>query len=146
MTNSSYLAIDPGITSGWAIFDEQGNVLNYGQFKLDEVDDAIPELIHEKLIAVICEDYRNHGWMQQKKWSRNDTSKIIGRIEAIAALRKVPVHLQPNTVKAIGYKWAGLNEAPSNHSISHQFDAVAHGVYWLQKNNIRPVGKAIQND
>lgn len=139
----SYLAIDPGHTSGWATFDDEGNILGYGQFRMEDLNKDLSNLLTSDLKAVIVEDYRNHGWTQQKKWSRNDTSKIIGKIELLSDMRGVAVHLQPNTVKAIGYKWAGLGQAPSNHSISHQFDAIAHGVYWLQQNGIRKVGKAL---
>lgn len=138
----SYIAIDPGHTSGWATWDHEGNLQQFGQFNLQELG-KLNELIHDNLKHIIVEDYRNHGWTQQKRWSRNETSKIIGRIEALAELRGVSLSLQANTVKSIGYKWAGLGEAPSNHAISHQFDAVAHGTYWLQTNGIIPPGKAI---
>lgn len=139
---SSYLALDPGHTTGWATFDDKGNILEMGQFTLKEVN-RLNELIHDNLKTVIVEDYRNHGFTQQKKWSRNETSKIIGRIEALCEIRNIEVVLQPNTVRGIGYKWMG-SEQPTNHSISHQWDAAAHGVYWLQKNGVRPVGQTLK--
>lgn len=139
---STYLALDPGETTGWASFDDKGEILEMGQFSLKEVN-RLNDLIHENLKTVIVEDYRNHGFTQQKRWGRNDTSKVIGRIEAICSIRGVEVVLQPNTVRNIGYKWMGT-EQPKNHSISHQWDAAAHGVYWLQKNDIRPVGLVIK--
>ncbi len=142
----AYLAIDPGITSGWAQFDAQGSILAYGQFHIRDATSVLDDLITSDLKTVIVEDYKNHPWMRQKNWSRNDTSKLIGGIEMICNLKQVPRVLQPNTVKAIGYKWAGLDEAPTNHSISHQFDAVAHGVYYLQQQGIRPVGKAMMKN
>lgn len=134
----AYVSFDPGETTGYATFTAQGDVIEYGQFKLIDQTKWLTVLISNvpNLKAVITEDYRNHGWQQQKRWSRNQTSKNIGKIEIIAELRGVPCHLQPNTVKAIGYKWAGMNGAPSNHAISHQFDAVAHGKYWLVQHNI----------
>lgn len=141
--SSRYLAIDPGITSGWAEFDDHGSVLAYGQFHIREVTEKLRELCHEDLLGVIVEDYKNHPWAKQRSWERNDTSKLIGRIEMICGLRQIPMILQPNTVRAIGYKFAGLDEQPTNHSISHQFDAVAHGVYWLVTNNIRKAGQGL---
>jgi hypothetical protein len=143
MSSSAYLAIDPGHTIGWATFDVKGSILNMGQVKMEHFNREFEVLLHSDLKAVITEDYRNHPWMKQKGWGRNETSKIIGKIELLADLRGVPMHLQPNTHKAIGYKWAGLKEAPTNHSISHQYDAVAHGVYWLTTNNIRTMGQEI---
>jgi hypothetical protein len=142
---SSYLAIDPGHTIGWATFDEEGNILEYGQTKMEHFNKDFDKLLHSALKGVITEDYRNHPWMKQKGWGRNETSQIIGKIEMLAEMRQIPLHFQRNTVKSIGYKWAGLKQAPSNHAISHQYDAIAHGVYWLQSNNIRPVGKAIKD-
>jgi hypothetical protein len=58
----------------------------------------------------------------------------------------VPLTLQPATAKNSGYLWAGLSSAPTNHAISHQYDAVAHGIYWLQVNGIREIGKAIPKE
>lgn len=142
---SVYIAFDPGHTSGWATFDENGDVIEMGQFTLDELS-RIKDLIHEDIKAVIVEDYKNHGYMQQKRWGRNETSKVIGRIEAVCDMLGVPApHLQPNTVRAIGYKWMG-SEQPKNHSISHSWDACAHGVYWLQTNGIRPVGRSMMKE
>ena len=143
--NSDYLAIDPGLTSGWATFNDQGVVIDLGQFKYEERNNVLKDLIHENLKEVIVEDYRNHGFTQQKRWSRNETSKLIGVIETYCTIKNVPIVLQPNTVKAIGYKWAGI-KPPSNHSISHQYDAVAHGTYRLQQTGIRKPGLAIKEE
>lgn len=145
MTKSSYLAIDPGETTGWATFDSEGNVIRMGQFSMAKLNEELTELVHSELKQVIIEDYKNFAWKQQKKWSQNQTSKNIGKIELLCDLRSVPFFLQPASVKSIGYRWAGLDGPPSNHAISHQWDAYVHGVYWLQKMGIRPVGKAILN-
>lgn len=138
-----YVALDPGETTGWATFDEKGKTLQMGQFKVAEQNEALKTLIHPAVLMVIIEDYRNHGWTQQKRWSRNQTSKNIGKIELYCDLFGVKYVLQPNTVKSMGYMYQGT-KAPANHSISHQFDANAHGVYWLQTNGIRPVGMAMK--
>lgn len=139
----SYVAIDPGETTGWATFDEKGKLLQMGQYKMHEQNEALKAIIHPAVLMVIIEDYKNHGWTQQKRWSRNQTSKNIGKIELYCDLFGVKYHLQPNTVKGMGYKYQGT-EPPKNHAISHQFDAAAHGVYWLQQNGIRPVGAAMK--
>lgn len=147
LKKSTYLAIDPGEGgttggTGWCLFDRKGNATAYGQVKTPDLTKVLTEILHSGLLGVVVEDYRNHGWTQQKKWSKNVTSKHIGKIEMLAEMRSVPVHLQPNTVKSIGYMWMGM-EPPTNHAISHQFDAMAHGVYWLQSSGIRPVGKSL---
>lgn len=137
MTDNVYVAIDPGETTGWATFDENGVITGFGQFTQDEQTKWLSDNITEGVtLEVIVEDYRNYSWQQQKKWSRNQTSKNIGAIEMLCQLRGIPYVLQPANVKTIGYKWAGLDKAPSNHTISHQYDAVAHGTYRLRQRGI----------
>ena len=145
MTKSSYLAIDPGLTSGWATFDDAGIIIEMGQFTMAELMTVLKELIHADLKTVIVEDYVNYGWKQQKKWTRNDTSKIIGKIETLCELLSIPIVLQAAMHRPVGYMYAGLVQ-PKDHSISHQYDAYAHGVFWLQTNGIRAVGKAMKHD
>jgi len=136
----SYLAVDPGETTGWATFDEKGELLLMGQVKQIEFNKFFVKMLKDSsLKRVIIEEYRNYGWKQQKRWSTNQTSKNIGGLEMVCDSYDIPYTRQAASCKPAGYKWAGL-EQPSNHSISHQFDAVAHGVYWLQENGIRPVG------
>jgi hypothetical protein len=141
MDNSAYLAIDPGDMTGWAKFDENGKILEYGQVSEAEFMEWITENVHENLKHVICEDfllYQHKAMSQTNSRARKmKTSKKIGQLEMTCQLRGVPITLQPASNKPIGYMWGGLGEAPSNHSISHQFDAYAHGVFFLQKNGIR---------
>lgn len=135
MTEVAYIALDPGETTGWAKFNDKGEPLAYGQVLQQDLAKWLDKNIRD-LKAVICEEYRNYHWQKQKKWSRNQTSKNEGAVEMVCNMRGIPFHLQPANIKKIGYKWAGLQEAPT-HSISHQFDAVVHGVYWLTMNKIR---------
>lgn len=132
-----YVALDPGETTGWAKFDADGEIVAYGQYvQMDQVK-WLTQNVTDSVKTVIVEDYRNYSWQKQARWSRNQTSKNIGAIEMLCSMRGIPVVLQPANIKVIGYKWAGLGEAPSNHNISHQYDAVAHGVYWLTTSGIR---------
>ena len=131
-----YLALDPGETTGWAKFNKDGVIIEYGQYVQGEQTKWLTENLTSDLEAVICEEYRIYNPKRQKRWSRNETSKNEGAIQLLCEMRQVPFHLQPANVKAIGYKWAGLGQAPSNHAISHQFDAVAHGTYWLRQKGI----------
>jgi hypothetical protein len=132
-----YIALDPGETTGWAKFDENGEVIKIGQFRQQDQNRWLADNITDTVKGVIVEDYMNYGHKQQKKWSRNQTSKNIGAIGLLCSMRNVPCYLQPANIKSIGYKWSGLGAAPSNHNISHQYDAVAHGVYFLTTRGIR---------
>ena len=142
MTKHSYLAIDPGETIGWATFDDSGTMMMMGQSRFETFAKDFESLLHSDLKHVITEEYKNYGHMQQKKWSKNNTSKVIGKIELMCELRSVPLTMQMANCYRIGAMWGGF-EIPKNHSISHQYVAVAHGIYWLQQNGIRPVGKGL---
>ncbi len=139
LEKAAYLSIDPGETTGYALFDKEGAVVVFGQLltKTTAEQTQFFNYVVPHVRQVIAEDYKNHGFTQQKRWSRNQTSKNIGGVETICELHGVPIYLQANTVKSIGYKWAGMEGPPSNHSISHQYDAYVHGVYWLVVNNLR---------
>lgn len=144
----AYLAIDPGDMSGWAHWDAGGNLLAYGQVAEAEFNRWIRrELENKHLQKIICENYLNSAYkpisMHVSKRNRsNKTSKKIGAVEAIAEMHDVPVILQPNTHIKIGSMWSGF-PIPSNHSISHQFVAIAHGTYWLVQNGIKNLADSI---
>lgn len=142
-----YLAIDPGETTGWATFDANGIETAIGQVAQKDFNTWFIQMLREHDIdTVICEDYKNFGWMEQKKWSKNQTSKNIGGIEMACDSMGVKCVLQSNTKYALGAGYGGF-DIPSNHSISHQFVALAHGIYYLQEEiHVRPVGLAIPDE
>lgn len=135
MTEFAYLAIDPGETSGWAGFNEKGVIQEFGQFTQAEQTAWLDKHVGVWVKMMIIEEYRNYkgGTFGGQI---NKTSKNIGAIEMICELRGVPYTRQPANIKSIGYKYAGLGKAPDNHAISHQYDAVAHGTYYLRVNGI----------
>lgn len=135
MTEWFYLALDPGETTGWATFDEKGVIQEFGQFTQEEQNKWLDANITPNLKMVIVEEYRNYRG-GTFKGQKNQTSKNIGAIEMICELRGVPYTRQPANIKSIGYKFAGMKGPPSDHRISHQYDAVAHGTYWLRVNGI----------
>lgn len=138
-----YLAIDPGETAGWATFDAKGAVVQIGQYTMKDQNRALRILIKPGLKMVVIEDYKNFAWKRQKNWSQNQTSKNIGKTEMVCDLNDVPYFLQGSDRKGMGFQYLGIEE-PKNHAIGHQFCAMAHGVYWLQVNGIRPVGMAMK--
>lgn len=145
----AYLAIDPGDTSGWATFDDQGNLTGMGQFGEGEFVKEISDLLHSDLKHVIVEDYVlfQHKAMAQtsSRGRKLKTAKMVGKIEMLAELRNVPVTKQESSKYSVGAAWGGF-EIPSNHSISHQYVAAAHGVFFLQQNGIRKIGQGIKKE
>lgn len=129
-----YLALDPGKTTGWATFDAEGIGVAYGQANIKELYELLGST---EATVFIVEDFELFPW--KSKDMPFDTlvaCRIIGAIDYAASLKNAEVILQKPTIKTIGYKWAGITK-PSNHTISHGPDAYVHGVYYLQKNNIR---------
>lgn len=129
----TYLAVDPGGSTGWATFDSKGDGITIGtchtrEQVYDMLRDTKPDLI-------ILED-----WITQQGihlgGDKMETVRVIGAIEFYAYIRVIPIKLQPNTIKPIAYKWAGMVK-PKRKSLTHETDAYVHGVYYLQKNGIR---------
>ena len=144
----AYLAIDPGDTSGWATFDEDGNLIGLGQVKESDFVKEFTDLLTSSLKHVIIEDYVlfQHRAMAQtnSRGRKLKTPKMVGKLEMLAELRGVPYTKQESSRYPIGAMWGGF-EIPSNHAISHQYVAAAHGVFWLQSNGIRKPGQGDKN-
>ena len=129
------LAVDPGESSGWATFDAKGTITGTGICRSrDEVYEMLKSIV--PVAKVVIEDFRlySHKAVQQSV-SQLETVRVIGAIESWAALNDVSVTLQPASIKSIAEKWSGL-KATGSHKNSHHIDAINHGIYYLQKNDI----------
>jgi hypothetical protein len=144
-TEAKYLAIDPGDTFGFAKFDSDGNMCSLGQEHEDNFIKWSDENITSDLDTVIVEDYKLIPGKKSRgqAWSRMKTSKQIGKIELMCEMRGVKLVLQPNNKYPIGAMWGGFT-IPSNHAISHQYVAAAHGVFYLQQQGIRKPGQGLK--
>lgn len=140
MTEVAYLAIDPGDTTGWCTFDAEGKLLEMGQVGKTEFVKWLSDALTSDLKAVICEDYvlfKHKAMAQTNSRGRNlETAKKVGKVELLAELKNVPFIKQESSKYRIGAMWGGF-EIPTNHSISHQYVAAAHGVFYLQQAGIR---------
>lgn len=125
--DTNILALDPGKTTGWALFSNKGILVNSGEipnhFVTEWLDSIEPGI-------VVVEDYRNMPWKKQGG-SNMPASQVIGMVKEYCRWRQIKVVLQQNTVKPIAYRWAGLKKK------SHENDAIAHGWYYCQKSGIR---------
>lgn len=146
MTESSkvpyYLALDPGGSTGWATFTEDGHGITMGTCKTRE---KVYDLLKDTNPSfIIIED-----WITRKDvhlgGDRLEVVRVIGAVEFYAYIKRIPIVHQPNTIKPIGYKWAGLSKAGSKKD-SHERDAYVHGVYFLQKRGLRKLQQGIRGD
>lgn len=127
------LALDPGETTGFATFDANGDSLEIGEVFSDAELDELLDRVAPDLIVV--EDWVTNPHVHMGG-NKQLTARTIGSVESWARRHTAKVILQPNTIKSIGYRWAGIPK-PKNKSLSHRSDAYVHGVYYLQKNGIR---------
>jgi hypothetical protein len=141
-----YLSIDPGISTGYATFKANGDLIRTGTLRdgktelypfLETLDSDMMVDYLGRPLDIIVENYRLYPWKSMSQsWSSLETVRFIGAIDFWASRWDFPVHLQDPQVKGIAYKWAGLT-VPKNHDMSHETDAFVHGVYFLQKAGIR---------
>lgn len=136
-----YLAIDPGISTGYATFRANGDLIRTGTLRKgkEELYPFLAKLEPERdmTLDIVVENYRLYPWKAMaQSWDSLETVRFIGAIDLWATWCKYSVHLQDPQVKSIAYKWAGITK-PKNHDMSHETDAFVHGVYYLQKAGIR---------
>ncbi len=137
----NFIAIDPGNTTGWARFRETDfnsvhkhwTIDEFGRVDKDDVwewiEDTGPDLY-------VVENYRIRPAAIQgnysHQWSSGETLRIIGAIDSRARRIGSPVVLQEPAIKPVGYGLAGIKYKAGKKG-THEFDAIAHGVYYLVK-------------
>lgn len=140
----NYFAIDPGETTGYALFDSQGRVTKRGQiYGRNEFCAILEKLLSNRdrgVTHVLFETYKIFPWVNQGG-SEVPAAKVIGVIEYLCDKYDIYcIGVDPRH-KRIGYAWAGIKR-PANHALSHEWDAVAIGEFWLRKNKVKPNDKA----
>lgn len=137
-----YLAIDPGQHIGYAWFDSKGipvenaEIDGHNKF-MDWLEEGpVPE-------KIIYETYRNRPWATANQWADNKTSMLIGMILRYAHKNKVElVSSEPGNLY-IGLRFLNMGhlyskrQGKSRKHVPNGLSALAHGVYMLQKLNIR---------
>lgn len=137
-----YLAFDPGLTTGWAKFDNDGVIQASGQVSHDGlmhlVDGFEVEHNTDPVKVVIYEVYRifRHKAMAQVG-SEVPAAQAIGIIKTLIRATGAQEVKQPSHILSIAEKWTGLSPV-GDHKNSHWVDAFNHGAYWLIKEGIRP--------
>lgn len=143
--SNHYFAIDPGETVGYALFGRDGVLTKSGQiYGRNEFCKILEALLSRKdgtgVSHVIFETFKIFPWVNQGG-SECPAAKVIGVIEYLCDKYDVTYNGVDPAYRRIGYAWAGIKR-PTNHALSHQWDAVAIGEYWLRKNKVKPNDKA----
>lgn len=146
------LTIDPGETTGWALWDADWKLLEAGQTPLNEFCTALFWYVAgerldagctgagefdwmERVQRIVCEDWAIYPWEAQNLgWDKCRTARGIGRIELIAQVAEIELVLQPAKIKETALA-AGAEELflSPRHPNRHANDAIMHGVYYRLK-------------
>lgn len=125
------LALDPGLTTGWAFF-ERGILKKCGQCPGDDI--RLEQLIDLlKPTHVAMEEYVLYPWAsKQQAWSDFPVPQLIGVIKFVCRKRKIKVYMQGANLGKGFCTDAKLRSW--NYYIvgkKHANDAIRHGCYWL---------------
>lgn len=127
------LFVDPGDTTGYAIFEEDGELLTKGQADFDKFLDF---LIQNTFDRIVVEDYRlRKGKQAQQTGSRFQAVQVIGALKYVARQERIGFELVNVQAKTLGSMYSGV-KPPSDHKKSHEVDAYNIGIYWLVANDI----------
>jgi len=125
----NYLSIDPGKANGVCGYDAK----HYLVFMLTIQAVDMNLFIHqfEQVKTCIIEDFKLYpNKTRAQHYSDMETSRVIGRVESWAELKKVELVKQGATVKATGYAWIGEKPLPKSNVRNHMMDAHVHFMYW----------------
>ena len=130
------LSLDPGETTGWAVF-ENGELLAAGQLDTSAIEQSAAVIqslikIHTPAI-VVYEDYRVYGWKADAhSWAALHTPQLIGAIKTICSLLSIPTHTQMAQVAKQFCTDTKLKEwGMYQKGLKHARDAIRHGCYFI---------------
>ncbi len=134
---ATYWAFDPGETTGYATFNEEGELMAAGQiYGFDSLVEWLAVTPSDRLKAVICEDFI----ILRKKaavfaGNKMEVIQAKGAIRAHTSSKKVKFILQRSDIKPIAERLTGVRPK-GKHSENHWVDALNHGKYYLIKQGI----------
>ena len=133
---NTLLALDPGETTGWAVFLD-GRLTSSGEIKYESENQVLLD-IYELMKAdrndyVVAEDYRIYAHKKDSHtWDALFTPKLLGAIQLICALEETPLILQMASTgkgfcKDHKLKIWGMYQEGQRHAR----DAIRHGAHAL---------------
>lgn len=137
-----YLAYDPGKTTGFTRFNNEGEPETYGQLSLEELMDHVDLMLHrhdsDPLKAVIYEQFAVYRHKAQKlTGSKMEVAQAIGIIKKLAKDTGATLVVQDASIKSVAEKWTQVSAKGLSHDKTHWIDAFNHGAYYLINQGIR---------
>lgn len=136
----TYLAWDPGETTGWALFDLTGKPLEMGEVQYgDELLNVIRS--KGKVGFYVCEDYRfrskargvQGGYRYTPDWDPGIAARAIGYIDMGAKMYGIPCHYQPSSVLTLTAQAFNLYVGRDKSHPTDYMAAVLHGLHYARK-------------
>lgn len=133
-----FLAADPGLHTGWAIWDRSGICLDFGTtHDYDELHDKLASF-PVTIKTVIIEDYTLWYHKARKQaGSKMPAPKAIGQLETFARLWGAEIVKQPSSIKPIAERLTGKFTKGLPKIQTHVIDAINHGEYYLIQNKVK---------
>lgn len=140
-----YLAVDPGLHTGWAIWDEQGNGITIGATHTFEALHKLLAGFPNTIKVVIIEDFFLFKQKaRDQAGSRMPAPEAIGMIKTFARLWGARIEKQGSNIKPLAEKMTGRHTKDYDtgkllmpKEQTHMWDAFNHGEYWLLTHNIK---------
>lgn len=127
------LGLDPGGTTGWALLElerKKFSLQDWGHDK--DTSMAGQEENIRKADLVIVEDFLvdpKHARRGAFDRDRMIAPQVIGSIKTLCRVLDTPYHLQPNSVKPVGYGYINKKYVKGKQGM-HKWDALAHAAYY----------------
>jgi hypothetical protein len=127
-----YLALDPGLHTGWATWDATGAFITMGTVHSYEALHDLLAGFPMGIKVVVIEDFKlfKHKARQQSG-SRMPAPRAIGQIETFARLWGASIVKQQASVKPNAERLTGVSTKGLPHDQTHVLDAFNHGEYYL---------------
>lgn len=136
-----YLALDPGLHTGWATWDEAGVPITMGTVHSYEALHDLLAAFPTTIKVVVIEDFVlfKHKARSQSG-SKMPAPKAIGQIETFARLWGAKIVKQPSHIKAIAeHSVGGISTKGMAKIRTHMWDAYNHGNYYLIQSGVKKI-------
>lgn len=130
------LALDPGETTGYAVFKE-GQLKDQGQIKTWPMVECVQNIAHlidvHKPTRVVYESYQVYEWKtEDHSWSQIPTVQVIGCLQTLLILNDIPYWTQTAQIAKQFVTDQRLEDwGMWFRGIRHARDAIRHGTYFL---------------
>lgn len=146
-----YAGFDPGLNTGYAYFDENGETIAHGELPYSNVIFTLASLLSRPAeernnLVIICEDFRlleqKARQVARNRASRSmEASKVIGALELFALASNINIELQqPEKGTRVAAAWTGLIAPPGQH-LANWKSAYNHAIYHMVTKGVLKVDK-----